>query len=168
MQQFKLKQGQGPGVGSIPDPGLTELQVKPPFKKHQGAPEVLPGQLAVHGAGEGAALNPPGPDSSHAEPGSAPASARIRGEGSSGGWDCAIPVWSSEKPRQRKGRASLTLHRTEQVTASPRRGCCSAFSSVLQVQSNYIKLNLLFHLPPGTHSPAADTAMQHSQSAATG
>lgn len=32
--------------------------------------------------------------------------------------------------------------------------------SVFLVQSNYIKLNLWFHLPPGTFLPAADTSVQ--------
>lgn len=156
---------------STPDPGLTELQVNPSFKKHQGTPEMLPQQLAGRGTGGGAGAGPEHlqdltpPMQSWDQPQSVP---RSVGRGAQQGWDCAIPVWSSEKPRQMKDRDSLTLHRTEQVTASPRWGCFSALISVFQVQSNYIKLNLWFHLPPGTHSPAADTVMQHSQSAATG
>lgn len=32
----ELKQGKGPGMFSTPDPGLTELQVKPPSKSTKG------------------------------------------------------------------------------------------------------------------------------------
>lgn len=90
---------------------------------------MLPGQLAVRGAGGGAGLNPPGAGTSHAELGSPQSVPGSVGRGAQPGWDCATPAWSSEEPRQRKDRASLTLHRTEQVTASPRWGCFSALIS---------------------------------------
>lgn len=76
---------------------------------------MLPGYLAVCGAGKGAGLNPSRtwrfPMQSQDQPQSVPRSVeRVAQQG----WDCATPVWSSEKPRQMKDRDSLTLHRTKQ------------------------------------------------------